>query len=101
LASAGAEQLEAGVGRAFAGEFEVVELPALEASAGAGTWQAVNDVVVTSSTLGRMIELGWAIGGEDLGALPCDGLICSTPSGSTAYNLSHGGPGAGVGVSAR
>jgi NAD+ kinase len=92
LASAGAEQLEAGVGRAFAGEFEVVELPALEASAGAGTWQAVNDVVVTSSTLGRMIELGWAIGGEDLGALPCDGLICSTPSGSTAYNLSNGGP---------
>ncbi len=92
LASAGAEELEAGVGRAFAGEFEVVELPALEASAGGGGWQAVNDVVVTSSTLGRMIELGWAIGGEDLGALPCDGLICSTPSGSTAYNLSNGGP---------
>jgi NAD+ kinase len=92
LASAGAEELEAGVGRAFAGEFEVVELPALEASAGGGSWQAVNDIVVTSSTLGRMIELGWAIGGEDLGALPCDGLICSTPSGSTAYNLSNGGP---------
>jgi NAD+ kinase len=92
LASAGADELEVGVGRAFAGEFDVVELPALEASAGDGTWQAVNDVVVTSSTLGRMIELGWAIGGEDLGALPCDGLICSTPSGSTAYNLSNGGP---------
>ena len=42
---------------------------------------AVNDVVVTSSTLGRMIELGWSIGGEDLGVLPCDGLICATPSG--------------------
>ena len=52
----------------------------------------MNDVVVTSSTLGRMIELGWAVGGEDLGSLPCDGLICSTPSGSTAYNLSNGGP---------
>ncbi|HSB40054.1 MAG TPA: NAD(+)/NADH kinase [Gaiellaceae bacterium] len=92
LASVEAEALEAGVGRAFAGEFEVVELPALEASTGDGRWQAVNDVVVTSSTLGRMIELGWAIGGEDLGQLPCDGLICSTPSGSTAYNLSNGGP---------
>jgi len=92
LASAEAEELEAGVARAFAGDFDVVELPALEAAAGGERWQAVNDVVVTSSTLGRMIELGWAIGNEDLGSLPCDGLICSTPSGSTAYNLSNGGP---------
>ena len=92
LASAEADELEAGVGRAFAGEFDVVELPAVETSAAGASWQAVNDMVVTSSTLGRMIELGWAIGGEDLGSLPCDGLICSTPSGSTAYNLSNGGP---------
>ena len=52
----------------------------------------MNDVVVTSGEIGRMIELEWAVGGEDLGRVPCDGLICSTPSGSTAYNLSNGGP---------
>ena len=52
----------------------------------------MNDVVVTSSTLGRMVELAWAVGGEDLGTVPCDGMIVSTPSGSTAYNLSNGGP---------
>ena len=92
LTSIMADALEVGLRRAFAGELELVELPALEASAGGGRWLAVNDVVVASSTIGRMIELGWAIGGEDLGLQPCDGLICSTPSGSTAYNLSNGGP---------
>jgi NAD+ kinase len=92
LASMEAESLDEGLGRALTGDYRVVELPALEAEAGGERWAAVNDVVVTSSTLGRMVELGWAIGGEDLGCLPCDGLICSTPSGSTAYNLSNGGP---------
>src|SRR4029077_20555974 len=53
---------------------------------------AVNDVVATSSTIGRMIELGWTIAGEDLGVVSCDGMICSTPSGSTADHLSDGGP---------
>jgi NAD+ kinase len=92
LASVAADALEEGLGRAFDGEYEVVELPALQVSARGERWTAVNDMVVASSTIGRMIELGWAIGGEDLGSLPCDGLICSTPSGSTAYNLSNGGP---------
>jgi len=92
LAAMEGEALQEGLSRVLSGEYEVVELPVLEAEADGGRWAAVNDVVVTSSSLGRMIELGWAVGGEDLGSLPCDGLICSTPSGSTAYNLSNGGP---------
>ena len=92
LATIEADSLEAGLERAFDGDLEVVELPALEAAAGDERWPAVNDMVVASSTIGRMIELGWAIGGEDLGVQPCDGVICSTPSGSTGYNLSNGGP---------
>jgi NAD+ kinase len=85
--------LETGVARAFAGDLVRVELPTLAAHTGAsGAHVAVNDVVVTSAELGRMVELEWAVGGEDLGTVSCDGLICSTPSGSTAYNLSNGGP---------
>src|SRR4029077_11349804 len=53
---------------------------------------AINDTVVASATPGRMIELEYSIGGERRGTQPCDGLICATPSGSTAYNLSNGGP---------
>jgi NAD+ kinase len=86
------DRLEEGLARAFAGELEVVELPTLEVVNGGEPHVAVNDVVVSSGELGRMVELEWAVGGEDLGRVPCDAIICSTPSGSTAYNLSNGGP---------
>ena len=86
------DELEPGLARVFAGDYELVELPTLEARAGEDRRDAVNDIVATSSTLGRMIELSWSVGGESLGSLRCDGLIVATPSGSTAYNLSNGGP---------
>ena len=92
LASIVPARLEDDLARVFGGEYRTVEQPTLEAQLDGQTFVAVNDVVATSSTLGRMIELGWAIGGEDLGIVSCDGMICSTPSGSTAYNLSNGGP---------
>jgi NAD+ kinase len=92
LSSMGRRDLEAGLARVFAGEYDVVELPTLEVEHPDGRTVAVNDVVVSSASLGRMIELELAVGGEELGRQPCDGIICSTPSGSTAYNLSNGGP---------
>ena len=92
LSSMGKRDLEEGLGRVFAGEYDVVELPTLELEHPDGRTVAVNDVVVSSASLGRMIELELAVGGEELGRQPCDGIICSTPSGSTAYNLSNGGP---------
>jgi NAD+ kinase len=92
LASIQPAELESGLARAFAGEYSVVELPTLVVDAEGQTRSAVNDVVARSSDLGRMVELGWSIGGENLGSQPCDGIICATPSGSTAYNLSNAGP---------
>jgi NAD+ kinase len=92
LASMPADELEAGVARVFAGEYTVQELTTLDVSAAAERRSAINDVVVLSAVRGRMVELAWALGHEDLGVQPCDGMICATPTGSTAYNLSNGGP---------
>ena len=92
LSSMGKRELEDGLGRVFAGEYDVVKLPTLALEHPDGRTVAVNDVVVSSASPGRMIELDLAVGGEELGRQPCDGVICSTPSGSTAYNLSNGGP---------
>ena len=92
LSSIEPENLEEGLERAFRGEYVVADLPTLEVETREGRRAAVNDVVATSSTLGRMVELAWALDDEDLGVQRCDGVICSTPSGSTAYNLSNGGP---------
>jgi NAD+ kinase len=92
LASIRPEDLERDLQRVFAGEYALVELPTIELRLDGERHVAVNDVVATSSILGRMVELAWAVGGEDLGTVACDGMICSTPTGSTAYNLSNGGP---------
>ena len=92
LTSIQRHDLDGAIKRVFAGDYNVFELPTLELHIGEGRWSAINDVVATSAMLGRMVELEWAIGGEDLGTQPCDGLIFATPSGSTAYNLSNGGP---------
>ncbi len=53
---------------------------------------AINDVFVTAGSPFRMIELKMSVDGQPLAGCVSDGLVISTPTGSTAYNLSAGGP---------
>lgn len=53
---------------------------------------ALNEVCITNSVCSRMIKLSVEVNGEYFDTFRADGIIVSTPTGSTAYNLSAGGP---------
>ncbi|MBU1003260.1 MAG: NAD(+)/NADH kinase [Proteobacteria bacterium] len=53
---------------------------------------AINDVVLNRGSLARLIRLGLEQDGEPLGSMRADGLVIATPTGSTAYSISSGGP---------
>lgn len=99
LSKAEASDLETVLGRLVAGEFSIEDRMTLEARilpagrpVGDTVHHALNDIVVARGALARVCHLGVEIGPSHLATFIADGLVVSSPTGSTGYSFSAGGP---------
>jgi len=92
LATVDRSEAPAGFERALTGDFETLTLPAIAVEHAGQGLVAVNDVAITRRVGERVADLAYAVAGEEVGSVRCDGLVVATPAGSTGYNLANGGP---------
>jgi NAD+ kinase len=92
LATVDRDQAAEGLERALSGQFEVIRLPALSLGAAPESPFAINEVSFQRAAQLNVALISYSLAGEEVARAPCDGLIAATPAGSTAYNLSAGGP---------
>lgn len=92
LAEAEADEMGVVVGRLLAGDYGIEQRMTIQARVGSGSASGVNDVVVEKVDSQRLVELAVSIDGSGFVTYRADGLIAATPTGSTAYAFSAGGP---------
>ncbi len=94
LAEVDPSDMESNLDAWLAGELTIERRMMLDVWADGETWigRALNEAVVDRSESGRAVEVLVAIDGQDFITFLTDGLIVATPTGSTAYSLSAGGP---------
>ncbi len=93
LTTLSADESRARFGDILRGDYQIAERTLLQCSAANGTPRVgLNDVLIKDASNTRLVRLEVLADGEFVTDYLCDGLIFSTPTGSTAYNLSAGGP---------
>lgn len=92
LASLPREGWESGLERILTGDYRVVELLTVDVQLNGERSTAVNDVILSRVAPRHVLQLEYEVAGITVGSMFCDGLIIASPTGSTAYNLSCGGP---------
>ncbi|MBL9207903.1 MAG: NAD(+)/NADH kinase [Opitutaceae bacterium] len=93
LTTFSADEARGQFGSLLRGEFKVAERSLLDCSTGPGQHDlALNDVLIKAEANSRLAQLEVYADGQLVTEYYCDGLIFATPTGSTAYNLSAGGP---------
>ena len=95
LTACAGDELERAIELFALGDYAVERRMALEARTtrdGDTRWWALNDVVLHKGGFARVVRLRVHVNGELIGAYAADGLIISTPTGSTGYSISAGGP---------
>lgn len=86
-------EVEIALEQLLKGEYEICERLMIEGSMqGSPQSFAVNEIVIHRAKIPSLIDLSISVGSRYLNAFSSDGLIISTPTGSTAYNLAAGGP---------
>ena len=96
LADVGADEVEACVDALYSGDYCVEDRALIQVATDGEPMEgydcALNDVAILKRDTASMISIRASIDGEHLATYQADGLIVSTPTGSTAYSLSNGGP---------
>ena len=97
LTEVGAEGAYDALERLLRNDYHIEERMMIEARAIRGgeevaRFVGLNDAVITKGAFARMIRLATYVEGNHIGTYPADGVIFATPTGSTAYSLSAGGP---------
>jgi NAD+ kinase len=97
MAELSLDELYGNLEKALAGKLETEDRMMLTASVlregkRIARYRVLNDAVINKGALARMMELRVSVNGGHLTTLRADGLIVATPTGSTAYSLSAGGP---------